>query len=81
MSNGRLDPKHPHWGFHIHEATAEALDSGFRAEKNAVKTGEYASFEEAIQYFLKRVNLKRTEAEKHFPDLVQGILFSGEDKS
>jgi hypothetical protein len=79
--SGRLDPKHPHWGFYVHEATAEVMESGFRAEKNAKKTGEYASFEEAIQYFLKRVNLRKTDAGKHFPDPLQGMSFDRDDKS
>lgn len=74
--NGKLDPNHPHWGFHVHKATVEAMDAGLRAEKNAEKVDDYASFKEAIQYFLNAVNLKRSEAEKRFPGASgQGVLF------
>ena len=42
-----------HAGFHIHRAKAENLDQGFRAEKGAEMTKEYASYREALSYFLK----------------------------
>jgi fructose-1,6-bisphosphatase len=66
-NRGSGDANHPHWDFHIHVATEKALAADGKAEKYAEKTGAYASFEEAIQYFLKAVNLNQKEAEKHFP--------------
>ena len=75
--NGKLDPNHPHWDFHVHKATEQAQDAGMKAERNADKVTDYAFFEEAIQYFVKLVNVDRNEAQKHFPDTSsQGILFN-----
>jgi hypothetical protein len=69
--NGKFDPEHPHWDFHIHRATEEAINAGFTPEKFAEKTTEFASFEEAIQVFVKKVNLNLKDAQKHFPNRSQ----------
>lgn len=61
------DEDHPHWDYHIHTASERALDAGERAEKYAVKTSEYASFEEAVQYFVKTVNLEKGYVNQYFP--------------
>jgi hypothetical protein len=65
--NESFDQEHPHWDFHIHLASENAIEAGFTPEKFAVKTTEYASFEEALQLFVKKVNLDAEDAEKHFP--------------
>lgn len=73
--NGTFDPRHPHWGYHVHRATEQALNAGLKAEKYASTTTEYASYEQAVQYFLKLINLDSTEARKHFPDrTAQAVL-------
>lgn len=67
---------HPHWGYHIHRATEAAIADGFKPEKYAEQTEEYASFEEAVQHFVKLVNLNPVDAKRHFPDrTAQGALF------
>jgi hypothetical protein len=66
-NSGASDADHPHWDYHIHKASERALDAGERAERYADKTRAYASFEEAIQYFVTSVNLDRGDANKYFP--------------
>jgi hypothetical protein len=67
-----FDPNHPHYDFHIHRASESALESGSTAEKDATATTEYASLEEAVQYFVRTVNLNPVEAARYFPSPVQG---------
>jgi hypothetical protein len=69
--NRSFDQAHPHTDWHIHRASAEAIEAGYVAEKDATKTTEYASFEEALQYFVKVINLDAKEAQKYFPDRTQ----------
>lgn len=57
---------HPHWEYHVHTASEKALEAGERAEKYAEKTTAYASFEEALPYFAKTVNLSEKDAHKYF---------------
>ena len=66
--NGTFDPRHPHWGYHIHRASEAALVAGFKAEKYAEHTSAYASYEEAVQHFLTLINLDVAERSKYFPD-------------
>lgn len=66
--NGVFDPAHPHFDFHIHKADEKLVDSGLRADRNAHKTAEYASFEEALQYFLKAINLDALDIDQYFFD-------------
>lgn len=73
--SGTFDPAHPHWGYHIHRASADMLNAGLKAEKRADSTDKYASYEEAVQYFVKLINLDPAEASKYFPDrFSQGSL-------
>jgi hypothetical protein len=65
--NNGADPNHPHWDFHVHRASQEAIESGFRAEKHAEKALEFASFEEALPYFLKEINVEEQDVETYFP--------------
>lgn len=67
------DPAHPHWGYHIHKASEKALEDGLRAEKFATATTDFASYNEALQYFVTAVNLNPRDAGKHFPP--QGKMF------
>ena len=77
--NFAFDPAHPHWDYHIHKASEQAMDAGFRADKYAVKTGAYASYEEALPYFLKRINVNRADVDRYFPNIDQDILKFGQD--
>lgn len=77
---GAGDEKHPHWRFHIHKASAIAQDRGFPAEKYATETSEFASYEQAIEFFVKAVNLDPHDVDKHFPNNVQSNLFESLDQ-
>jgi len=69
--NKSFDPDHPHSYYHIHRANEDAIEAGETAEKGAYKTEEYASFEEALQYFVKAINLNAQDAQKYFPPNTQ----------
>jgi hypothetical protein len=57
-----------HATFHIHKASADSINSGLKPESNIEETNEYATFEEALQYFIKTVNLKQEDQIKYFPN-------------
>jgi hypothetical protein len=65
-NGGAGNASHPHWDYHIHVASEKALEAGERAERHADKSSAYASFEEAVQYFILRVNLSNRDVEKYF---------------
>jgi hypothetical protein len=56
-----------HNKFHIHRATAETINSGAKPESNIELTEEYATLEQAIQYFISFINLKMEDRIMHFP--------------
>jgi len=58
-----LNPS-PHHGYHTHKITAELLENNVYEPKNVESTTEYASFEQALAYFCKYINLK--DASKYF---------------
>jgi hypothetical protein len=67
---GWIDDFHdpdPHFRYHIHLARAENIEAGFRAERGAEVTKEYASYQEALRYFVRRCQIG--EAGKYFPEL------------
>lgn len=70
--NDSFDPEHPHWDFHVHRASAEMLEAGQRPEKAASMNRDFASYEEALQYFLRTTNV--TDAWTYLTDVAQGIL-------
>lgn len=45
-------------GFHIHQATVEAIESGRNAESWAFSTKDYTTFEEAITKFWKDIKIE-----------------------
>lgn len=51
----------PHTGYHIHKATAENINAGLKPEKFAIITTEYATYDEALFFFLKQCNIKGSE--------------------
>lgn len=57
-----------HSDFHIHKASAEKINNGLRAESNIEITSEYASLEEAIQFFCRTVNINKTDRREFFPE-------------
>ena len=64
---------HPHFLHHVHRADAANLDAGLRGETNAQATDLYASYEEALRFFLKVANA--TNAQEFFPDVYAPSLF------
>jgi len=73
--SGSADVNHSHWNYHIHKANEKSLEEGFRAEKSAEKTLEYASYNEAVDYFVNLINVRGADADKHFPKNVQSNFF------
>jgi hypothetical protein len=63
----------PHFGYHIHKITPEELDRGLAEPKFSNETKEYASFEQALAYFCKLVNIKN--AGEYFTSIGQTNLF------
>lgn len=70
--NDSFDPEHPHWDFHVHRASAEMIEAGLSPEKVATINKDFASYGEAVQYFLRATNV--TDAAEYFPDPAQGIF-------
>lgn len=70
------DIRHPHWTFHIHRATEQAQDAGFTAEKYATTTDAFASYEQALQFFIGAVHLQTPDCHLYFPNSMQSKLFN-----
>jgi hypothetical protein len=70
--NYSFDPDHPHCDYHVHRASAASIDAGLRPETAAAATREFASYEEALKYFLRTANV--TDAMTYFAQIAQGTL-------
>ncbi len=70
--NDRFDPARPHSEFHIPLNTQRpneaAIRAGLKPEKSAERTQEFASWQEALGYFLRAANIDSVDAATHFPD-------------
>ncbi len=64
---GNLQIPH-HSSFHIHLATAKTINAGLKPESNIEPTDEYATLEQAIQYFIKTIHLLTSDCVKYFPE-------------
>ncbi len=69
------DSEHSHWGYHIHKGSEHSLKLGFAADKFAEHTKEYASYEEAIAYFVVAINIRKSDIDRHFEVRSQKGLF------
>jgi hypothetical protein len=58
-------PHHAHC--HIHQATALSINNGLDPTNTAIITNEYTTLSQAIQFFLRYVNVKSADALKYFP--------------
>ena len=67
--NRSFDPSHPHSDTHVHRMSAEDLAAGIMKPRLATVSREYASFEQAIPYFLNLV--KVMDAGLHFERYLQ----------
>lgn len=63
----------PHFGYHTHKITAELLENNIKEPKKVEPTKEYASFEQALAYFCKHINIK--DVDKYFPNINQLDIF------
>jgi hypothetical protein len=66
--------KEKFFDFHIHTATHDAIESGEAPEQYAEITTEYATWQDALAYFLKTINVK--DAGNYFPEIKQTGLFN-----
>lgn len=62
-----------HHHHHIHIANADDINDGKRKLKNIEITEEYTIYEEALRYFISRVNIENPET--HFENILQLTLF------
>lgn len=56
-----------HNTFHIHVASASSINNGLKPESNIEVTNKYASYDEALQYFLIFIKLNKEDIAKYFP--------------
>lgn len=52
---------------HIHTVIAEDINNGNKVEKSIRQTDEYSTLEDAIQFFIKYINIIPTDRQKYFP--------------
>jgi hypothetical protein len=57
----------PHCKYHIHKVRADLINEGNAELAFAEITKEYAAYGEALPYFLKIVNVLKSDISKHFP--------------
>jgi len=58
-----------HDRYHIHIAHSDNMEAGLKEERKAFITNEYASFQEALAYFIKRCRI--LNANDYFPPYIQ----------
>ena len=59
---------------HIHRATQKAIETGLKPERFAEVAQEFATYDEALAYFVKTANI--TDADKYFSIRRQPTLFT-----
>lgn len=52
---------------HIHKATADRINAGLKPEGSIELTQEYSTIEDAIQFYVKHINLLPDDRRKYFP--------------
>ena len=75
--NSPMGDAHPHFGYHIHRARAEIVNAGLSPLKFAELTNTYASYPEALQYFLRLIHV--VNADVYFPNVYQLPLIAPEE--
>jgi hypothetical protein len=66
MHGGTLAFPH-HAFFHIHHASEDRITKGLKPEGDIEQTTEYSTLEQAIQYFINKINLTKKDIDKYFP--------------
>ena len=56
-----------HNGPHVHIATADRINSGLKPEGSIEIDVPYISIEDAIQYYVRRINIDTSDIQKYFP--------------
>ena len=56
-----------HTFFHIHTVSADDLNNDIKFEKQIKKTEEYSTLEDAIQFYIKHINIVPEDRKKYFP--------------
>lgn len=57
-----------HNGPHVHKATAENIAAGLKPESGEIVTDvPYTTVDDAIQYYVRFVNIVPADRQKHFP--------------
>lgn len=64
--SSEFDAEHPHWDYHVHKADEKAIEAGLKAERVAEKNTEFASYEQAVDFFVRAINLDPDDIRKHF---------------
>lgn len=52
---------------HVHTVIADDINNGNKVEKSIKQTNEYSTLEDAIQFFVRYINIVATDRQKHFP--------------
>ena len=61
-----------HFRYHVHRAKAENVEGGLRGERGAESTEAYASYKDALAFFLREINV--INASEYLPELSQPML-------
>lgn len=56
-----------HVNFHIHKITTEAIENNLKEDCNIEITDEYVTFDDALRFFVKYINLNPEDIQKYFP--------------
>ena len=73
-------PAHPHFRYHPHLVSAEDINDGIFVERHGTALDVYASYRDAVYYFLKHINLDDADKQKYFPRAELALpLFPDED--
>lgn len=67
-----LLPNENHFGYHTHQLTGKDFEEGL-PEPKLISSAPYASYEQALVYFCRLVNI--TDAEQYFGSQLQTSLF------
>ena len=61
----KMFPHHTY--FHIHRASTDAIEQGLREDCGIEITDKYATFEEAVRFFVSLIHLNPEDINKYFP--------------
>ena len=79
--NRSFDPSHPHTSPHVHRMIAEDLTNGIFKPREATVSSDYVSFEQAVPYFLKLINLVEGASEYFEPYRQMALSFSNGEEN